>query len=389
MTDTAVSVTQSAVEEFADQYLRSLGCSVEKDGDRWEVVVPKDSDTDLSPGKSVLICDRDAAELDDKEQALHAESAFFQDLLSEASGRAPTGKISLTAEDSEAHRPPWLRESDVDLVDVSFSPYYDRTALVLLVRVSVETVSDYQTELLQTVALDARSKDRLPGLEETFLELTSPSETTVESDPVEMEHDRIERLVDHASETAVVVAQSEIDEIHREASRAAETEVEDYRQMQQQQIEHLEERVSSLSSKLEELNRTVEEASDQADRVDSLEERNEVKGDLEEAEAELEDLRRRREQGFPDKQSEIRERHRLEVVVTPLTMTQVEYERGEATLELREGPTTRTMTVSYGSGVGVTEDVECEFCAERLTERNQLETISEELRCDACVSTSE
>lgn len=91
-----------------------------------------------------------------------------------------------------------------------------------------------------------------------------------------------------------------------------------------------------------------------------------------------------RDRGFPQRQREIRGRHSLDVNVTPLTLTEVEYERGEADLELTDGRTSRTVTIGYGSGVGVTDTIRCSSCEQELTERNPLQTISNRLRCQGC-----
>jgi hypothetical protein len=101
-------------------------------------------------------------------------------------------------------------------------------------------------------------------------------------------------------------------------------------------------------------------------------------------ETELEELRHRREQGFPEKQREIRERHALEVVVSPLTVTQIEYERGEIEIELEEGTVTHSLTLGYGDGVGITEELECDFCTQLLGEHNPLQSITEGLECSHC-----
>jgi hypothetical protein len=101
-------------------------------------------------------------------------------------------------------------------------------------------------------------------------------------------------------------------------------------------------------------------------------------------ETELEELRHRREQGFPEKQREIRERHALEVVVTPLTMTQVEYERGELEVELEKQGVSQSLTIGYGCGVGVTEEVCCDSCNQPLTEENPVREIRKSIRCSEC-----
>ena len=107
-------------------------------------------------------------------------------------------------------------------------------------------------------------------------------------------------------------------------------------------------------------------------------------GSNEDVDSELDELRHQREQGYPEKQKGIRERHALEVLISPLTVTQVEYERGEIEVGLEDGKVARSLTLGYGNGVGITEELECEFCNQTLGEQNPLRSIKEGLRCEDC-----
>jgi len=384
MTDAAIAVTQSAVEQFTEQYLASIGCSIEKQGGRWAVTVPEGTETELATGQYILRCGDEQSTENEDEEPLHPESSFFQTILEDSSGRCPVGNISIDAGSTDIAIPNWLRTSDVEVSEVDFSPYYDRTALVFLFTLDIETVSDYQTELLRSVAVDVRSEVVLPGLADTLLEKTSLERGTTESDAPRIETSRAEKLIDHVRPTVVEEVRPTINDIHQEASRAADAEVEEYRQMQQQRMEELEETVASLSSRIDELNREINQESGREEHVEVLKKRKGLKSELDEVEAEIEDLRNRREQGFPDKQREIRDRHSIEVVVTPRSMTEVDYESGEAEFELADGSWRESLTVGYGSGVGVTEDVYCENCNQRLSEQNPLRSLSGGLRCSEC-----
>ncbi|MDH5020346.1 hypothetical protein [Halobacterium rubrum] len=384
MTDAALPVTQSAVERFTDQYLQSLGCTIEKQGDSWDVTIPDTADTELSGRNLRIICGSTSDE-ETTGEPLHPESQLCQQLLSEASSQHSTGKISIATENTPIEIPGWLRESDVTVRDTQFTPYYDRTAIVVLFRVSIETVSEYQTELLRAIAVDARSDERLPNLEETFLRLTSLDEKAAESDPAKMGVADVRSTIKSARSHLEAVIEERIDEVHQEASRAADAEVEEFRQMQQQRIQELEETRSNLSSKIDDLSERIND-SEQADRVQVLEERNELKSEFEEIETDLAELRKRREQGFPERQREIRERHALDVRISPLTLTQVEYERGEVTLMLQYEDGDCSITVGYGSGVGITEDVRCSSCNEELTEDRSLGSIDGAVQCSSCAS---
>ena len=383
MTDAAVPVTQSAVENFTERYLRSLDCHVNKQGNEWRINIPEETETDLPKGEHVLFCDS-SGDTNETAEPLHPESSFFQAVLDDASDRAPIGRVTVDAADADIIIPDWLRESSVSVADIEFTPYYDRTALVVLFRVSIETVSEYQQELLRSIGIDVRSGEVLPNIDRALMDLTRPDHTTsLSSETVELSQEQVESLIEASRERLVSAVRPEIDEIHQEASRAADAELEEYRQLQQQREEELESELARLRTRIEELNETIDSA-DQAERVESLKERREYKTKLEETEADLADLRRRRKDGYPDRQREIRERHGVEVVITPVSATEVEYERGDVVFELDDAGTVTSLTLGYGSGVGVTEERNCESCGRSLSADVPLGAITNRTLCRDC-----
>jgi len=384
MTDAAVPVTQSTVESFTARYLRSLGCQIDIRDNEWQVTIPEDVETDLPKGQHNLLCDT-VKDPDETHDILNPESSFFQSVLDDASDRVPLGSIKVSTTDTDILVPDWLQESPVSVSDINFTPYYDRSALVILFQVSVETVSEYQQEFLRSIGIDTRSNEILPNLDETFLTLTQSEAATVTSDDFTVEPEQAERLVDVSREPLLSDMQPQIDEIHQEASRAADAELEEYRQLQRQREEEFETKITRLRSKIGELNESIENRN-QTERVEALKERRECKSKLEEVETELKALRHHREQGYPDQQHEIRERHGLEVVVTPVTVTEVEYERGDAEFELTDGNSTASLTLGYGSGVGVTEEVDCDTCNQPLSRENQLRSLTNGIQCGSCGS---
>ena len=383
MTDASISVTQSVAEQFTERYLRSIGCSIERSDDRWLVSVPDDIDTEITHGRHTLIRGEGTPDDDDdRTKRLHPESAFFQQLLREAGERSPSGKLSIESE-SDVGIPGWIQNGGVEVQSAQFTPYYDRTAIVVLFRVGIETVSEYQQELLRAVAVDTRSEESLPKLAETFLDTTTVETETATSGAVQLTETDVRPLLETARELLLESVEGQLDDIHREASRAADSEVEEYRQMQQQRIQELQEEHSNLSSKIHDLSERID-TGDEDSRVQALRERKELKSEYEELDETLNELRERRDSGYPDRQREIRERHSLDVQVTPLTLTEVEYERGEIDFELIDGSIHQTVTLGYGSGIGVADTVRCSSCERELTERNPLQTISEGLECQSC-----
>ena len=381
MTDAAVPVTQSAVEQFTERYLRSLGCSVERSDDHWVVSVPENTDTDISYGRHTFVLGEGTA-ADDSTKRLDPESSFFQQLLREAAERSPTGKLSIESE-SDIEIPGWIENSAVEVQDGQFTPYYDRTAVVVLFRIGIETVSEYQQALLRAVAVDTRSEEHLPRLTGSFLELTSIGSDEASGGSTQLTQTEARSLLDTAREQVLSDTQDRLDRIHRKASRAADSEVEEYRQLQEQRIEELREEYSDLSSKISDLSEQIDTGDDDS-RIQALRERKELKSKYEELDETLNELRKRCDSGFPDRQREIRERHSLDVQVTPLTLTEVEYERGEINFELIDGSIYRTTTLGYGSGIGVADTVRCSSCEQELTERNPLQAISDGLECQSC-----
>lgn len=202
MTDAGVRVTQSVVESFTEQYLQSVGCTIDKHGPKWDVTLEDDSSTDVLDAGVTLVCDT-GGDISEDEVALHPESSFFQRLLDEASQRAPVGALSIDAEATDTVIPDWLQNSEVTVEETEFVPYYDRTAAVILFQISIETVSEYQQQFLRSVALDTRSEEVLPKLDERFLELTEPGTGSVKTETADVGEDRLRTLIDAAREPVV------------------------------------------------------------------------------------------------------------------------------------------------------------------------------------------
>lgn len=383
MPDAAIPITQTAVKQFTRQYLSAVGCSIDADGERWHVSVSEAAETDVVSGDVTLLCTRDAEDADDEGVPLHPESDLFQRLLTEATDRTPVGRQTIGTATDNVDIPPWLSGGAVEVADAEFFPIYDRTAVVFLFQVSIETVSEYQREFLQPVAVDTRSQKSLPGLEKTFLDVTSLGSSLDTADQVTVSSGEVSTLLETSQGIIEDRIQPEIDETLQDASRAADVEVEEFRQLQEQRIEELEVERESISEKIDELSERADDA-DADKRVEILKERKERNATYEELEEELAELRRRRDQGFPEKQREIRNRHALDVRISPLTATEVVYEQGEVEVELGDGQQTCTVTVGYGSGVGLTEDVLCVNCAEPLSEQRPVQHLRTGPLCEDC-----
>ena len=386
MTDGSLPITNAAVREFTKQYLGSAGCEIETGDSLWHVTIPETATTELASGTLSLATSEDAIENEDTIH-LHPESGFFQELLAEACERYPVGKFDIEANDTEIEIPVWLQKSDVSVAKVQFTPYYDRTAVVFLFKISIETVSEYEKETLRPIAVDIRSGDELPKLEASFLHLTSIDGGTPTTDSIEVDEQKVEAVLEKAQNYVEQRIQPELDEVHEEASRAADAEIEEYRRMQQQHLEELKQEQEKLSRKIEELGDDID-TGDQEERVAALKERKQLNSKHEKITDEIADVRERRNQGFPVKQREIRERHALSVNITPITATEVAYERGEAEFELTKKNNTETLTLGYGNGVGVTEEMVCSSCNQIFNQDNFIQSIYPNIQCQDCCDQS-
>ncbi|MCU4799745.1 hypothetical protein OB920_05115 [Halobacteria archaeon HArc-gm2] len=383
MTDAALPVTERAVERFTEAYLRSLGAEIEKRGRQWTVTLPADADTALELDGDVLEIVSDSDEVDEGVIAISPEAPFVERMLDESADRTPIGSLSLTQDQFELKLPPWITGGTVEVVDGSFTPYYDRRALCALFHVGIETVSEYQTEELHAVAVDLNDHEERPRLAETYLDLAEDDQR----DPSEGRQFDEQTLGD-AIETANEVLESEIAPMVRDtrerATRAAEVELDEYRQFVQQRREEIDEELSRLNDRIEDETEAIDAATEQAERVEALRKRKELQSELDDRRAELDDLTEQIERNFPEKRREVRERHDLTVRMRPVSATSVSYERGDLILELTTGDATVEKSYSYAIGVGVMEEPSCDRCGRQLTWENPLALERSHFIGDAC-----
>ncbi|TKX37966.1 hypothetical protein EXE51_05060 [Halorubrum sp. CGM5_25_10-8B] len=395
MTDATHAVTQSALESFAREYLSELGATIRDDGDRWQVQLPSHVDVQFTDSHEfdIVLDTETGAELDST-HILSPESGFAQRLLEEASEVAPIGQVSLTeaVTNGEYQYPPWILESDVDVDDATFSPYYDRTAICVFVRIDIETVSEYQTQFLEAVTVDVESNEPLPNMTELLVEQfftpksAWPTEAT-EDDVSRAETIATEKLHDVFStgqKAAVENVEDEIAEVRQSASRAADSEFEEYRQLQEQRISELQKEISSLSTRLQGLSTEVDEVESPQQRVEALEKRKELKEEKEQIESELEGILQEKSSGYSQQKEEIDRRHAIKVNTEPKAFTVVLYERGEIELELGTGGRTAVMRAPYAIGAGVTDSVRCENCKKPLSGENPVYLSAGGVCCRCC-----
>lgn len=384
MTDAAMAVTERAVEQFTEAYLNSLGADIVKDGRRWTVSLPDDAETDLELSGATLEIASDADEVGDEAVAVAPESPFVERLIEEAAARTPVGSFALTGDDCGLQHPPWISNGPAEVTDEYFTPYYDRRAICSLFHIGIETVSEYQTEDLHAVAVDLNDDERRPRLAETYLELTEAGElqslsegTTVDD---QLLADILETARDHAEDAIAPV----VCDTRERATRAADVELDEYRQFARQRHSELDREIDSLTDSIAKATETIDSASGQNERVEALRKRKELSTQLDDVRSELDDLSAQMEKDFPEKRREIRDRHSLTVRIRPVTATSISYERGDLELELRMGDATRSVSYPYAVGSGVMEEPECEQCSQKLTSDNPLTLMNGRLLGSTC-----
>ena len=371
MTDAATAVTERALESFVGAYLSSLGADIQKQDRRWSITLPDGADTEIALDGEALVVATDPSDVKDGCLALAPESPFVEKLLDEAASRTPVGSLALANDDLDVQPPRWVTAGNVQVEDSSFTPYYDRNALCTLVHVGIETVSEYQSEELLAIAVDLDGHTRLPELAEAYLELAESAEATVNSASVPPRR-TLKKGLDAAREAAEEEISPIVQEIRERATRAAEVELEEYREYVRQQREELKEDIDRLNERVEEATAAVENAHRQQERVTALRERKELRTERKGLQEELDELRSKIEADFPDRRRDVRDRHDLTVRIRPVALSAVTYERGELHLAIREENTTTTLTLPAGVGVGVTDEPECDQCSTSLTETNPL-----------------
>jgi hypothetical protein len=374
MTDAALAMTESAVEGFVESYLTALGADIRKDGRQWTVTLPEDADTDLELDGASLVVTNNPDEVDGDEIAVAPESAFVERLLDEATERNPVGSLELTGETVDVRLPPWLDESDVEVLDHSFTPYYDRKALCVLFHIGIETVSEYQSEELRAVALDLGGGDRLPALAETYLQLAEEGGERIESGTgLDAGDDgRVKDTLTEAREAVEHDVEPLVEDVRERATRAATVELEEYREYARQRLDELDDELDRLSERIEETTETVEATSEQGERVEALRERKELRRERDDLREEREELRAEMEADFPERRRKVRDRHSLTVRIRPVALAGVTFERGDLSLSVRDGDATAELSFAYGVGIGVTDAEHCGGCGARLDGSNPL-----------------
>lgn len=372
MTDPALPVTERAVDEFVTDYLESLGATIRKEGRRWTVSTPDESATELSLNDTVIHLTADSEEADDDAVPLAPGSDLFERLVDDATERAPLGSVSLTGDDVEFDTPDWVRGDAIEVTDQQFTPYYDRNALCVLFHVGIETVSEYQRDLLRAVAVDLADHEPRPKLAQTCLDLSERNGTSLAETGHTIASDEVAKAISACREIVENAIDPEVREVRKKATRAATVEIEEYRKYLRQQRDELEDETQRLADRVDELSATIDTASEREERLERLRKRKEFRNELADLRDELDEVRDSLEQDLPEKRAAIRDRHALTVRIQPVTATVITYERGDLDISVRDGSRSATLTSDYAVGVGTLNQPTCEQCGAILDAQNPI-----------------
>ena len=366
MPDGALSITERAVEQFTEQYLSALGAEITVDGDRWHVSFPPEADTPLGIDDATLLLGSDSGESENGEIPVHPESQFVQEMLAEAKEKQTIGFAAFTTENTELALPSWITAGGFTVESADFAPYYDREALCVLFNVGIETVSEYQHELLRPVAVDLRTNEILDGLAGAYLEATTLDNSQLQSTAGSHDAESIDTALATAREAIEQEVAPIVTETQEKASRAADVELNEYRQLQEQRIDELAEEISTLEEQISRLSETIEQTNDHENRVEALRERKWVRHKRDEFEEEQSELTTARDEGFRKKRREVYDRHSLTITTDPASLTIISFEKGEIDITVRNESHSQSLRLPYGTGVGTTEEQQCERCGEAL-----------------------
>lgn len=372
MTDATTPVTEHAVERFAEAYLSQLGADIHRDGRRWTVELPETAPTDILVDGATLVGTTDPEEVDDDEIALAPESEFVERLIEEAAVKWPVGTLEFTGDVIDIRHPPWLAESEVEIIEQSFVPYYDRQAICVLYHVGIETVSEYQSETLRAIAIDIDGHDRRPRLAQTYIEVAEAFDSTPPSGRP-LDSGSVRGVLTHAREAVEEDIAPMIQETRERATRAAQVELEEYQEYVRQRRSELDSEIDRLTERIEEATKIVENATEHHDRVEALRERKRLRSEREELKTERNGLREEIEAGFPDRREEVRNRHALTVRIRPVALASISYERGDLELVITDGEKSVDTSFAYAAGIGVIDRPQCDRCGRSLTESNPLQ----------------
>lgn len=365
MPDASLDVTQAAVEAFAESYLQTLGATIDKQDAIWHVDLPADHPLTIDE-QSITVGAGPRLEDDAADVLLTPESGFFHELLETALTAEPIGSAVFTTDTASVPSPAWL-QTDKGSYDTTFYPLYDRKAVCIWFRASVETVSEYETEYLHAIGIDTQTGDVTPALAAGLL--THLDTVVTDNEGTTPDSTEFQNHIPTARSGVEDELNPKLKDLQDKAAAAAADELDRYQQLRKQELQEIEDRLSNIESQLADISDTIEEASNRQARVEALTRREELTDEQTELQADRDEIRAEIDAGFPDKRAEIRDRHAVRVSIEPVALTEITFERGD--LEVRDTVAeTVEVTLPAAPGIGLLETPVCSRCEMELSEDN-------------------
>lgn len=400
----ALDRTQERLEDYLTAVFSTSEVTVDQQGDAWSITRQSDNPTGIDPldnaltsagdGKIRLLPEteiEDSGETDIElgpDEYVRAPDGDLVEAILEADAQSsPVGHWRVVDGITDIPDPGWLAGSPIQVTDRSFQPYYDRTAVCIGFEASIETVSEFEQTITIPIAVDLETGERLPQLAAWFNSITAepqPDDDRVEAVEKSLSSDALDSVLSSAQSHAESILSPKLESIRERSLRAVNVELEEYADLQDEKIEELREERERISEKLDAVGRELEEATNRSERLAAMEDRSELREEREEVESELEVLESQRKQDYPEKRREVRERHAVEVALEAVTVTVIEYEKGDIVLDLTEEDRSCSITVPYGRGVGITEEVVCERCSRSLDAQVAGQIGNEGVVCSSC-----
>jgi hypothetical protein len=375
--------SQKLIEQFVFRYLQSIGGEVNKTNRGWGVKLPADELSRFDRRELELALGPTGGDDQIVDGVIRPGSAFVGGILEDAVGTAPLGRLDIEFDDTPTTLLDKRTTNGVTAEVRSFTPYYDRRAVVVLYHISVETVSQYETRELRATAVDAESLVHLPRLARRFLTVTSSVNGLCEHKKTELKQSEVHSIWSSIEERLVHEVRPVVQRYREQAAEAARVEFSEYREVHEARISQCERELEQLGRRLEELGLNNSESSGET-HADRLRTRNDLKSRRQEVETELQRLQSVRQEGFADQRQKVADRHRVSVRINPDSLTEIHYEAGDMELHLHQGSESRYLTVGYGHGVGPIQELRCDHCDIDFTEHNPIGGLEDGILCSAC-----
>ena len=338
-----------------------------------ESETPKQRTDQKGRDKATQTEERAATESTEPKHTIEPGGQIVDDILTSLSALEP--RIALQIEDvgDELPNPAWLSNSALSTVEATFTPYFERTGVWTLVDVSIETVSEFEQDILISVGLDPETGDRLPLLEELGEQLTGANDINIPDVSVDRRREQdiepapLETQIEPIIEKKLTAT---IDSIRQQAANAASVEFEDYVEVQNSRIASLGTDIAELQEELTAIGQRLDQADSREERLEALEQRDAKQDKLETKQTELSELKEASREGFPSYQSKIRNRHSVSVETEIVAMIEATYPKGDLMLTVTDGTREVSTRVAYGHRAAIFEQPSCEGCGSALTESN-------------------